>query len=192
MPLQQAARSSPGTIITSMQLSRAVADGISFPGAKPNPNTLRPPPNCSPSIRAASLSCRPSASTPRWRKWTSRPCTPPSWRSIISRRRRSTAPAAPEQEARGLGLFVSGPYPLPQTPSPNPLRVEIKSLGWRRRSHGSASQAPLGGWEGDMGGRAPPVLPSTPRARGWLSPLPAAGGVGAPDAPAHPGAQGAP
>ena len=79
----------------------------SSPGAKPNPNTSKPPANCSPSTRAASLSCRPSASTPGWRKWTSPPCTPPSWPSTISRRRRSTARCCSGTGARGQGSGVS-------------------------------------------------------------------------------------
>jgi DNA polymerase II len=37
MPLQQTARASPGTLITSMQLSRAVADGILIPWRKGEP-----------------------------------------------------------------------------------------------------------------------------------------------------------
>jgi DNA polymerase-2 len=41
MPLQQAARSSPGTLITSMQLARAVADGILIPWRKGEPEHFK-------------------------------------------------------------------------------------------------------------------------------------------------------
>jgi DNA polymerase-2 len=41
MPLQQAARASPGTLITSMQLSRAVADGILIPWRKGEPERFK-------------------------------------------------------------------------------------------------------------------------------------------------------
>jgi DNA polymerase-2 len=41
MPLQQAARSSPGTLITSMQLARAVADGILIPWRKAEPEHFK-------------------------------------------------------------------------------------------------------------------------------------------------------
>jgi DNA polymerase elongation subunit (family B) len=41
MPLQQAARSSPGTLITSMQLARAVTDGILIPWRKAEPEHFK-------------------------------------------------------------------------------------------------------------------------------------------------------
>jgi len=41
MPLQQAARSSPGTLITSMQLARAVVDGILIPWRKAEPEHFK-------------------------------------------------------------------------------------------------------------------------------------------------------
>jgi DNA polymerase-2 len=41
MPLQQAARCSPGTLITSMQLSRAVGDGILIPWRKAEPEHFK-------------------------------------------------------------------------------------------------------------------------------------------------------
>ncbi|RJR48124.1 MAG: hypothetical protein C4567_00320 [Deltaproteobacteria bacterium] len=41
MPLQQAARTSPGTLITSMQLARAVADGILIPWRKGEPERFK-------------------------------------------------------------------------------------------------------------------------------------------------------
>jgi DNA polymerase elongation subunit (family B) len=41
MPLQQAARSSPGTLITSMQLARAMADGILIPWRKAEPEHFK-------------------------------------------------------------------------------------------------------------------------------------------------------
>ena len=41
MPLQQAARASPGTLITSMQLARAVADGILIPWRKGQVETFK-------------------------------------------------------------------------------------------------------------------------------------------------------
>jgi len=41
MPLQSAARSSPGTLITSMQLARAVADGILIPWRKAEPEHFK-------------------------------------------------------------------------------------------------------------------------------------------------------
>ena len=41
MPLQPAARSSPGTLITSMQLARAVADGILIPWRKAEPEHFK-------------------------------------------------------------------------------------------------------------------------------------------------------
>ncbi len=41
MPLQQAARTSPGTLITSMQLARAVADGILIPWRKAEPEHFK-------------------------------------------------------------------------------------------------------------------------------------------------------
>jgi DNA polymerase-2 len=41
MPLQAAARSSPGTLITSMQLARAVADGILIPWRKAEPEHFK-------------------------------------------------------------------------------------------------------------------------------------------------------
>jgi DNA polymerase-2 len=46
IPLQQAARASPGTLITSMQLARAVRENILIPGAKANPRTSKPQANC--------------------------------------------------------------------------------------------------------------------------------------------------
>jgi DNA polymerase II len=41
MPLQQVARASPGTLITSMQLARAVADGILIPWRKGEPERFK-------------------------------------------------------------------------------------------------------------------------------------------------------
>jgi DNA polymerase elongation subunit (family B) len=41
IPLQQAARASPGTLITSMQLARAVADGILIPWRKADPERFK-------------------------------------------------------------------------------------------------------------------------------------------------------
>src|SRR4030043_2239322 len=41
MPLQQAARASPGTLITSMQLARATADGIRIPWRKGEPEHFK-------------------------------------------------------------------------------------------------------------------------------------------------------
>ena len=41
IPLQQAARTSPGTLITSMQLARAVADGILIPWRKGEPERFK-------------------------------------------------------------------------------------------------------------------------------------------------------
>jgi DNA polymerase elongation subunit (family B) len=41
VPLQQAARASPGTLITSMQLARAVADGILIPWRKADPERFK-------------------------------------------------------------------------------------------------------------------------------------------------------
>ncbi|MEW6386638.1 MAG: DNA polymerase domain-containing protein [Thermodesulfobacteriota bacterium] len=41
LPLQQAARASPGTLITSMQLARAVADGILIPWRKGDPERFK-------------------------------------------------------------------------------------------------------------------------------------------------------
>lgn len=41
MPLQQAARASPGTLITSMQLARALADGILIPWRKAEPEHFK-------------------------------------------------------------------------------------------------------------------------------------------------------
>ena len=41
MPLQHAARTSPGTLITSMQLSKAVADGILIPWRKGEPERFK-------------------------------------------------------------------------------------------------------------------------------------------------------
>jgi len=41
MPLQQAARASPGTLITSMQLARAVADGFLIPWRKGEPERFK-------------------------------------------------------------------------------------------------------------------------------------------------------
>jgi len=41
LPLQQAARASPGTLITSMQLARAVADGILIPWRKGTPEDFK-------------------------------------------------------------------------------------------------------------------------------------------------------
>jgi len=41
MPLQQVARTSPGTLITSMQLARAVADGILIPWRKGEPERFK-------------------------------------------------------------------------------------------------------------------------------------------------------
>jgi len=41
LPLQQAARTSPGTLITSMQLARAVADGILIPWRKGDPERFK-------------------------------------------------------------------------------------------------------------------------------------------------------
>ena len=41
MPLQRAARASPGTLITSMQLARATADGILIPWRKGEPERFK-------------------------------------------------------------------------------------------------------------------------------------------------------
>ncbi len=41
MPLQRAARASPGTLITSMQLARATADGILIPWRKAEPERFK-------------------------------------------------------------------------------------------------------------------------------------------------------
>ena len=88
MPLQQAARSSPGTLITSMQLARAVADGILIPWRKAEPEHFKTAGELLTIDKGGLTFMPPIGLHPRWPKWTSPPCIPPSWRCIIFRRRR--------------------------------------------------------------------------------------------------------
>ncbi len=58
------------------------------------------------------------------------------------------------------GFFVSGPYPLPQAPTPNPLRGFI--LAGEGGATGSAFSGPLKGWVGGVGGGQGTAFPALP------------------------------
>ena len=58
----------PGTLITSMQLSRALADGILIPWRKGEPEGFKTAGHGPPSTKAASASCPRRASTSTWPK----------------------------------------------------------------------------------------------------------------------------
>ncbi len=142
MPLQQAARSSPGTLITSMQLARATADGILIPWRKAEPEhfktarelltidkgglTFMPPPGLHTQVAEVDFaSMYPTIMTIHNISPETVNCS-----------------CCLGERARG-----EQPLPLRKTP-PNPLPQPL-----------------TGGWEGSLrGGRGivdPPVLPST-------------------------------
>ena len=87
LPLQQAARASPGTLITSMQLARAVADGILIPWRKADPERFKSAGELLTVDKGGLVFMPPIGIYARWRNWITPPCTPPLWPSTISLRR---------------------------------------------------------------------------------------------------------
>jgi DNA polymerase-2 len=119
IPLQQAARTSPGTLITSMQLARAVADGFLIPWRKGEPERFKSAeellvidkgglvfmPPIGLHVNVAELdfaSMYPTIMT-------------------IHNISPETVNCGCCKNMRGRGLRVADPYSLPRTPSPNPL-----------------------------------------------------------------------
>ena len=118
MPLQQAARSSPGTLITSMQLARAVADGILIPWRKAEPEHFKTAGELL-TIDKGGLSFMPPIGLHTQVAEVDFASMYPTIMAIHN--------ISPETVnctccfgAGGKGL--ASPCPLPQTPSPNPLR----------------------------------------------------------------------
>jgi DNA polymerase-2 len=126
MPLQAAARSSPGTLITSMQLARAVADGILIPWRKAEPEhfktaaelltidkgglTFMPPIGLHPQVAEVDFaSMYPTIMTIHNISPETVNCA-------------CCAPGATAPDVVGEGAKGTRPCPLPHTPSPNPLR----------------------------------------------------------------------
>lgn len=119
MPLQQAARTSPGTLITSMQLARAAADGFLIPWRKGEPERFKsaaellvidkgglvfmPPIGLHFDVAELDFaSMYPTIMT-------------------IHNISPETVNCGCCKNMRGRGLRVADPYPLRRTPSPNPL-----------------------------------------------------------------------
>ena len=120
LPLQQAARASPGTLITSMQLARAVADGILIPWRKADPERFKSAGELL-TVDKGGLVFMPPIGiyfkvaeliTPPGTHHHGHPQHLPGDRELPMLRK----------TRRGRGLRAAGPYPLPHTPSPHPLR----------------------------------------------------------------------
>ncbi len=135
VPLQQAARSSPGTLITSMQLARAVADRILIPWRKAEPEhfktagellttdkgglTFMPPPGLHTQVAEVDFaSMYPTIMTIHNISPETVNCN-------------CCADSATAQNNVGEGAKVGSPYPLPYNPSPNPLRGHKGGEGGR-------------------------------------------------------------
>ena len=132
MPLQQAARSSPGTLITSMQLARAVADGILIPWRKAEPEhfktagelltidkgglTFMPPPGLHTQVAEVDFaSMYPTIMTIH--------NISPETVNCGCCAEDAIAQSDVGEEAKG------GALPFPHAPSPNPLRREFGRTG---------------------------------------------------------------
>jgi DNA polymerase-2 len=139
MPLQQAARSSPGTLITSMQLARAVADRILIPWRKAEPEHFKTAAELL-TIDKGGLTFMPRIGLHTQVAEVDFASMYPTIMAIHN--------ISPETVNCSccLGEGARGGQPLP--PPPNPLLQPL-----------------TGGWEGSLrGGRGivdPPVLPST-------------------------------
>jgi DNA polymerase elongation subunit (family B) len=170
MPLQQAARTSPGTLITSMQLARAVADGILIPWRKGEPErfksaaellvidkgglTFMPPPGVHFNVAEVDFaSMYPTIMTIH----------------NISPETVNCACCAPGAAGQFVGEGPRGHRPT-YNPPPHPLPQPLKgglSLAGKVWAAGPAFAGPhKGGWEGSLRGDckwtcAPPALPST-------------------------------
>ena len=129
MPLQQAARSSPGTLITSMQLARALADGILIPWRKAEPEHFKTAGDLL-TIDKGGLSFMPPIGLHTRVAEVDFASMYPTIMTIhnISPETVNCNCCAPGATAlidageRAEGFFVKGPYPLPRAPSPNPSR----------------------------------------------------------------------
>ena len=160
MPLQRAARASPGTLITSMQLSRATADGILIPWRKGEPEGFKTAGQLL-TIDKGGLSFMPP---PGLHFNVAEVDFASMYPTIMARHNISpetvNCPCCAGAVDPGEGAKGARPYPLPQTPSPNPLRGEKIRL-----AKAEPSPASLWGLGGGCGGRAGAVGP-------WPSPHP--------------------
>jgi hypothetical protein len=175
VPLQQAARSNPGTLITSMQLARAVADGILIPWRKAEPEyfktagelltidkgglTFMPPPGLHTRVAEVDFaSMYPTIMTIHNISPETVNCG-------------CCADGATAQRDVGERAKGKSPYPLPYSPSPNLLRVELEtSRSGEAESLAPPSLTPLKGDGREGGGLAVP----RPSPRN-LDPVPEAG-----------------
>ena len=153
MPLQQAARSSPGTLITSMQLARAVADGILIPWRKAEPEHFKTAGELL-TIDKGGLSFMPPIGLHTRVAEVDFASMYPTIMAIhnISPETVNCSCWSEEQGRRAGGSGLSGQWPLkplpPVTPSPNPV---VRGEDWQgeprapacgilpsSRGHGSA------------------------------------------------------
>ncbi len=165
MPLQQAARSSPGTLITSMQLARAVADGILIPWRKAEPEHFKTAGELL-TIDKGGLSFMPPIGLHTQVAEVDFASMYPTIMAIhnISPETVNCPCCAGAVDA---GEGAKGRWPLP--PPPHPLPQSLK--GGIKRPGKSGPQAPpfpasiKGDGRGFGGGRGivdPPVLPQNP------------------------------
>jgi hypothetical protein len=132
IPLQQAARSSPGTLITSMQLARAVADGILIPWRKAEPEHFKTAGELL-TIDKGGLTFMPPVGLHTQVAEVDFASMYPTIMTIHNISPETVncnccADSATAQSDVGEGAKGGSPYPLPYIPSPNPLRVELEIL----------------------------------------------------------------
>ncbi|MGQ9688887.1 MAG: DNA polymerase domain-containing protein [Desulfobaccales bacterium] len=190
LPLQQAARASPGTLITSMQLARAVGDDILIPWRKADPERFKSAGELL-TVDKGGLVFQPPiglfAEVAELDFASMYPTTMVihniSPETVNCRCCREVGEGAKHLGGRRVPPGwkpvlpgPAGPYPLPSTSSPNPLAG--RKIDWRRGSfQPRLLQLPYGGWEGGGGGEQGPQVfgPSPPTTS---SPRPATISVG--------------
>ena len=154
MPLQQAARSSPGTLITSMQLARAVADGILIPWRKAEPEHFKTAGELL-TIDKGGLTFMPPIGFHTQVAEVDFASMYPTIMAIHN--------ISPETVncscCLGEGARAKGPYPLPQSPSPNPKGAVVFYRRSRCLPPRSSFRGVVGEFEGRAGDRLTKKIP---------------------------------
>ncbi len=163
MPLQRAARASPGTLITSMQLARATADGILIPWRKGEPERFKTAGELL-TIDKGGLSFMPPIGlhlNVAEVDFASMYPTIMAIHNISPETVNCTCCAG----ADSLGEEAKGRWPLPPPPDPLPQSLKFGLRPEKAEPQAPPSPASIWGLGGGCGGRAGAVGPGPPPTR---------------------------